>query len=283
IGHSPTAMLKFLEELRGLENLMINAPEYDLDNEGWGSGGPIGYPLLEVLAVASLVIEKEGWKSNHTAREEFSMSTSHFCGYLLSYSANQEKKLFKQRHGTCDPSEENWEEAKKVKEWMLSNEKSESNYLYNLSLIAKGYYCEPKNTGFAVSAVSAYQREIEKSSMAKEPKLDEWFGKVGEKYGRKPKRKSDIVLPKVDLKLVSCRPFEGYGYGGYPQVKYLCLFKDREGRTFKWWTTAEMPDPGDWYSCAFEVKAHEEYKDNKQTLITRAVLHPIEEKEVCNA
>ena len=105
-----------------------------------------------------------------------------------------------------------------------------------------------------------------KEEMYKKGTADEWFGEVGAKFER------ELMFEKI------------IGFEGFYGYTYFLFFRDEEGHVFKWsssngnyqcWCKTngnEGYNPyeiGEKYVLKGTIKAHDEYKGIKQTVITR--------------
>ena len=94
---------------------------------------------------------------------------------------------------------------------------------------------------------------------AKAPSASEFIGEIGEK------------LKKIPVTLVSKYTYEGR-YGMSQVVK----FQDENQNLLTWFTAVHIPfENGDSCLLTATIKGHNEYKDEKSTIITRAKLEEI--------
>jgi hypothetical protein len=216
----------------------------------------------EILALAACSVRLNGWRSNATAREYGTLSTSgEVSNWLWAKSAERqkwEKKLV--------PSDEDKATAKEVTEWLqqLSSREELNEYMYNLSILGQGATFTTKNFGLACSAIPTYLREMEQEiNRRKRFESDansQYIGTEGER------------IEKLTLTLVFTRDCESQ-YG----VTHLYKFKDDAGNVCTWFAsnvyfnTATNQDIniGDTIVVTATVKGHEEYKGVKQTMLTR--------------
>ena len=112
--------------------------------------------------------------------------------------------------------------------------------------------------------------KLAKEQMYKNGIKDEWFGEVGAKFEK------ELMFEKIFA-------YEN-NYGYYGGITYILIFRDEEGRVYKWSSSkgtyqAWCKDNGREGYCEYEIgkkyllkgsiKAHDEYNGVKQTVITR--------------
>ena len=150
------------------------------------------------------------------------------------------------------------EELERVKEMFDTIQSCEIEEImgkeFNIELLdlIKNRYCKRKQFGKAVWIHQLYHRIIE----YKEPEvintINEYVGEIGDKM-------------EVELKSINNIWIETY-YG----MSCMNKFVDETGRIFVWWTTKEIDTDGEFKKMKFAIKSHNEYKEEKQTVITRA-------------
>ena len=142
-------------------------------------------------------------------------------------------------------------------------------YLFNIHQIVMNGFCTSRHFGFLASLIPAYKKEerrrIEEAEREKEALTEQerkarsqYVGNVGDK-------------PTLSLKFLKRVSFEyEVSYSRYPQTSFIYLFSDESGNTYKW-TTSTYYGWGDGDSITLKgtIKAHEEYKGEKQTVLTR--------------
>ena len=149
------------------------------------------------------------------------------------------------------------------------------DFLNNIKLTLSQEYC--KISGFVAYAYLAYQKQLEfdekKKAEIEHKQQSEYIGEIGKKI------ETELILKKR-IAYESC-------YNGYSETtNYIYLFEDQFGNAYKWSTnkflekiiyTDEKKENG-YYEAINEndtvkikgtIKAHEEYKDQKQTVLTR--------------
>jgi hypothetical protein len=133
----------------------------------------------------------------------------------------------------------------------------QNTYEGNLKVITNSEYFDYKFSGYMTSVVSFYQRFLDKreykarqaKERAKMP-ISCYCGTIG-------KREDFTLIVTKSL------AFEGY-YG----ITYINLMKDSKGNVFTW-STGKRLHEGSTYLIKGTVKEHSEYKNIKQTTLTR--------------
>ena len=120
--------------------------------------------------------------------------------------------------------------------------------LYTFSAWGKGYQ--------NANAQELVDKAVAKATGAADA---EWFGEVGEK------------ISKMTMKLVRKGGFEGrFGYTN------IFTFVDAEGHVFTWFTATDQPfEVGEELFVNGTIKAHDEYKGTKSTVLTRCKLQGV--------
>lgn len=140
----------------------------------------------------------------------------------------------------------------------FANNEFEDNFLNNVKNVVTQNYCKPNN-GFVAYAYVAYLKEIEKRNKdaVRKTELDDvaYFGTVGEK------------VKNIE---VTGRCVAGYD----TQFGYTCIYKftDKENHIFIWKTTNNIETNNEGIFTGTingTIKAHDEYNNERQTILTR--------------
>lgn len=82
--------------------------------------------------------------------------------------------------------------------------------------------------------------------------------------------KQRIVFPNVKVEFVA--DFMGTDFNDQPITKYVYTFRDESGNALVWITeNGRFADKGETLSIKGTVKAHKDYKGEKQTMVNRVV------------
>lgn len=226
-----------------------------LEEEQHSGRGVHGYGLESYLANVATVVRFYGWRSRTAAYEGGVTATTDLAWNNLENALNRRKD----KQGLPlwdDVSKEDGETAKAVAEWLrgLAARGGLNDYQSNLAQIGQNDFVTHKSSGFAASAIVAYGKEqeyeIKRAAEQAGGLAREYVGVVGGKL-------------TVQATLVKSPGWESqYGY------TFAHRFVDEQGHVIIWKTGTAL-DKGS-YTLTATVKAHEEYKSEKQTVITRA-------------
>jgi len=144
--------------------------------------------------------------------------------------------------------------------WAL--EGGDSDYRQNLQKLAEMGEVGSKYYGFVCSILPSYEREIgrtvefakrDQEREEKNKKAFAWIGEVGEKITAR--------VTCVDTKYIN----SNWG------VTILCKFETEEGLRLAWFASRDPAlDAQAWFTLTGTVKAHNEFKGAKETVVTRA-------------
>jgi hypothetical protein len=248
-----------------------------LDNatgEGWG--GSAGYKLTvtteEYLTAVCGCIETYGWVGKSQAGFDRAPTASRTWDFWrASYKAGGETvipaaelKAFMRTEGVRDAMKA---KAVAVLEWAKALTGA-NGYEYNLGVAARQENVTPKDCGIIASAVVAHFKAME-SEAARLQRETNNAARLAADAVRPESQHVGIVGQRTDfngLKVVMIRKTEG-AYGVTSVVK----FNDEAGNVVVWFATG-VPDidEGDTVSIKATVKAHDEFRGVRQTVVTRS-------------
>jgi hypothetical protein len=245
-----------------LDDLRLTNEEIMDEDRFWGTG-PGWRPTwaLEEFLVATLkTIRAFGWvpKSAVADFSEGRATASIVQDYLQPPNRGTEDyESWQKLEAELEKHTVRIKDAKLVMEWCLSLDPT-NDYLHNLQTIARAGFVTGKTAGLAASMVAGWKRATDQEiERAAKKTCDEWFGEVGKRY---------------ELTLSVDRIFELEGHYG---VTGLHVMHDEDGRQFKWFASGNT----EWLEDEDEllqdvkvkatVKAHDEYKGTKQTVVSR--------------
>lgn len=222
---------------------------------GWGSGGPSFDYLESYLSYVAEVIKRDGWKSRTTAKEYGGRATADVAMYYMhppKEDVRDGKLLWR------TPSDRAIQSAKDAIAWCESlpdEEVEASEYLHNIRIIARRGVVGSRQTSYAASIVSSYQRHMgdlkRKQKFADQAAISQYVGTVGER--------SNFRLT-VDH-VVS---LEGdFGYSS------MHLMYDAHGNRFTWTSSSCTLEKGKEVLLKGTIKDHRLYKEVKQTVLSR--------------
>lgn len=236
----------------------IQPGDADPDEPGYYSErGVVAFDPVRFLTVTALIIRRLGWVSAAKAREDRTVSTARTVYSYILGKTPEDKEL---RQEVGEPTEQDEALASAALEWARSHSPdTTSGYLYNLGVAARQDCIMDKTSGIMASAVSAYQRHLDKEEERKreqEKSPKEHVGTVG---------KREVF--SITVRAVRC--FEG-DYG----VRSLVRMEDASGNILIWWTgeAPEWAEEGESHDVKGTVKKHDEYKGTPQTVVSRVAL-----------
>lgn len=171
-------------------------------------------------------------------------------------------------------------EALDAIEWIKSLSEDEvlkSNYLFNLKQIIDAGYCTARHFGFLASLIPSYRKSEYKRLRDNNNKESDYVGNVGD---------------KLSVKVTYVNTFS---YDTNFGTTNIHLFMDDNGNIFKWSTNSRLDftvkdnhanysqwyylDKGATIQLSGKIKEHSEYRNQKQTVLTRCKYEVLESKE----
>lgn len=227
---------------------------------GDGDGGFAYEPHFrtrDVLAVTAACVRLDGWLSKTVARETSRVSTaSNVCEVLIPRLRDSEEIKAWRRERI--PTERDLAEADAIVEFIKSDEFSGStDYVGNLKVLAGDDCVACQNVGLLVSAIACYRRH------------------VGDAAKRAQNASKHLDAPvkarvKIEATVTNANVFDGY-YGPVTIIGLKC----DDGSRLVWKASGNKSDDvsvGARYHVCATVKAHDTYRGEPQTVVTRAKL-----------
>lgn len=212
---------------------------------------PECFALDAFLANVSLMLRNYGWVSRGQAYEE------RLNNRLLEPTADRAfYNMVCKKHERKPIDDSDRRLGKEVAQWMesLGERENLNDYMLNLASIGKNQFVTKKSIGFAASAINAMRREIEQAQ-----------AHIGKNHVGKPGGK--VVNLKVEL-------VESFGYDTDWGYSFMHRFVSEYGDVLIWKTSKQI-DPGH-YVMRASIKAHDQFRGEPQTIVTRATLKEIE-------
>lgn len=233
----------------------ISAAEESENEGGWGGGYEKEWSLDEVVAYSVAVIGKLGFVSAKRAEETGQHRTS---GIVMTHMRPSPADLRDMRKndppGHIVPTDADYETAEKIIEWAAANT-GDSDFDHNMRMLAKHRFADRRTLGIAVYLAEGYDRTQRAAKEAREPRVEsQYVGTVGDRMVLTLTVKSTKVMPPSD-------------WG----ISTLVMFRDEAGNSLKWFASGDRSDwkDGDVVTVKATIKGHEEYKNSKQTMLTR--------------
>ena len=210
-------------------------------------GGEQMTDLVRFLAFTAHIVREMGWVSKGAA-----------MGGLLP-TAERVASSLRARPGNSDYVETvdaDWAEAQDALAWALTIPMTTTNdYLANVLAVARRGVIDNKAHGIAASIIPAYQRE-QNRLVAERLRCESSAGSI---YVGTVGKREDFALTVTGVINI-----EGM-YG----CTSLHLMQDAAGNQFKWFSSSCALDRGAIIILKGTIKAHEEYKGVRTTVLTR--------------
>jgi hypothetical protein len=226
---------------------------------GEGGFGGRGDPAIEdYLAFVACAIRLEGWTSRKSARETMKTPTSDMAVMWMN-----------DKDRTCPrPEDADRATVEAALEWARGIADDGSEFDLNLRAASKRVAVSPKNMGITAYIVAGYLREKTKQDERAARRPSEHVGEVGVRFGSGKGKKAIAPLCLIVERVIPC--------DGQYGTTYITMMRDAYGNSFKWFASGVCLETGETYNIAGTVKAHDEYKGNKQTVLSRCVATKVE-------
>ena len=240
--------------------------EADADYTPDGGAGQVVNPLRFFAAVAT-TIRLHGWVSSAAAHNDGQrQSTAASVMFTMLGrgldDATDRRRLFDAM------TDDDRAVAETALSWARDQRPADIGYLYNLGVACRQDCVGYDNAGLVASAIMAYRKQQERAAAALAKPAGAHVGKVGERSVFR------------DLTVTARQEFESqFVRGG---VTTLIKFTDPDGNLLVWFASGS-PDyqQGDKVSLKATVKAHDAFRGQPQTVLTRATM--IEEPATATA
>jgi hypothetical protein len=260
----PEALVAYLESIQAfLAELQAAGDE---ESTGGGDGGGERYESIRYyLANTAAMIATHGWVSKAKALETDSIATVERVSnnmFLLEHLDKHSPSGDFRREVPVSPTPEHIKLADDALEWIRTEQAAipvadRSDYIHNLIVATADDMFPLRAAGIVCSLIAAYQRTLaDKAERAAAKATSRHIGNVGDK----------LTIPHVTVVRVFAND-NAYG------VSYKHIMRDRFGNTYTWSTGTEL-EVGSVYTIIGTVKAHTEYRDLKQTALTRCKYRP---------
>lgn len=236
-----------------LRCLMQGEDDADLFFE---SHGVRTYNVVDIVSAAKRCIDKYGFEPSGNVNATWKVITT-------EYDINRIES-----------------EATNAVEWVKSlseDEITKSSYLFNLRQIVDAEYCTARHFGFLASLIPSYRKSEYKRLLDANNEVSEYVGNIGEKISVKVKYTNT------------------YSYDTRFGTTNIHLFMDSNGNIFKWSTNSRLEytikdnhsnysqwyylDKGATIQLTGKIKAHDEYRNQKQTVLTRCKYEILESND----
>lgn len=245
-GWSAEAVARYLSYFDTLE-------EYDASGSFGGGFTKHYYNREEVLLAAVELTSKIGFVSKQKAIDEEKESTVAKAIEFMSLTPSSEVQKEMAKIGYKPDTDENKAVVKNMLAW-LEVQEANGQYIENLQILCKKEYLEYRDLGIVVSLPAAYHKALVKAEENKkriEESKSEFVGTIKER----------IVIENVSIKCVA-RYETDYG------VTKVYRMVDEIGNIYVWKSGNYIED-AEKITIKGTVKAHSEFRGEKQTELTR--------------
>ena len=280
-GGDPAKLAKEFNDINAFRDMLSGFGEGDYedgeDDSYGGRGGDGHYQLADTfLPAVAAIIRNHGWVSGKAAREREVESTRSKADYYFrgaNRKANEyEQKYHRDFREKNEPTDDDKQFAKDAVEWIKGQQDLSNDYLYNLSVTASADKVMDANMGIATSLLAAYARDkginlkTRKKESEEKPGKNEHVGEIGKRQTFK------------DMEVADIKTFSYYDYHGRESEKAIIEFRDSEGRSVKWFqdihnVLLEDYPIGSKHTFKATPNKHDEYRDQKQTVVNRLAKH----------
>ena len=260
-GHdTPDGLLFAFQWIRDLAGMG------DEEEGGYGGRGRWTEDTLGLIAAARAAIRLYGWVPA-SRREDGMTTTGDAVGYLDYANNDQARKIRDELRAELEGDREDYfATAQAIIDW-AGELVTRTDYERNLKVAVQSSYVIGKTRGIVISASAAYDRQkarVDEAAARKERERteqaaarNEWFGLTGERTTAELVLISRIVMPD-----------RGFG----ESILHTFRLGDAAGPLIKWFASNGIgirADAGAKIKAKFTVKKHDEFRDVKQTIVTR--------------
>jgi hypothetical protein len=251
LGHvDPTFYANYLQwladpELSEYEDMSTGHNEYRINTN-------------EYLCFVSACIKDSGWTSRTKAKESEGMLES-TSDYALEAMKSIIKPVYDKYGRKIEfpiPEDNDLELVNNALNWAKSLKGELNDYLYNINLLAQEETIKYKDLGFVASIIPSYkktnEKEIEKKKVIEQKQKSCFVGNIGEKITK------ELIY------------VNSYSYETQYGTTWIHKFIDSDNNTYVWKTSNYLNvDQGNLISIKGTIKDHNEYREEKQTILTR--------------
>jgi hypothetical protein len=252
--HDPNALAGQAELLFSLQGLIEGAHEF---SEGFGCGGAERtWRLDTVLAWTAAVIAKHGWLSRTKARDlgRYDATADRVFSLLCPPWGGSELAEWKAKRAELQPTPEQEQQVDAAIQWALELA-DDGDYLRNVNLIARCGIVRTDTMGIAASILVAHDRSLAQAKDHQSARSSAWQGTIGKRETFK------------NLTVTAIHHSENQW--GVTKIHKLT---DASGNRFTWFASEAPLTIGTTYTVKGTVKAHNEWKEIKETVLSRVAV-----------
>ena len=230
---------------------------------GWGSWGKVYYKVEDFMATASEIFRLYGY----VRRTDEGLCTADRVDFVyrvenalpLGLSRELAEDLYDDAVSKGYDRKNGMQPAREVIDWIVNNDRND-NYFHNMKVACSLEYCAGDKIGLLVSAFPSYNRDLEYQAEKREREAKEkeaaakssWMGNVGDK----------VSFEIADFRVISSWDTQ---WGTTGVFKFVSV----DGREATWKTSNWVTDDCIGGVITGKVKELKEYRDIKQTELTR--------------
>lgn len=244
-GHSPESILHYFEIIKEVESIG------DGDEDSfWGGSGQRAVDPIDFLSLTRAIARRFGWVSRANAGPE-AMSTADMAWQTINWpNSGLGKDVLEEIKNVENATDVQF--ATDALAW--GKEQQGSDYLANLGVACRNEIVRRDTCGLIASLVSSYSRHLEKQRETAAKVPTKHVGTVGERENFK-------------VRILSVIPTEG-AFG----ATFVVKMQDEQANVLTWFASSEpgkdLPQ-NELIEIVATVKAHKEFRDVPQTIITR--------------
>jgi len=248
-GVDPTKSLAWLHSIGGI-------------GEGLGVRGERVAPIVDIIAVGLVLSKRYGYVTSKQAEAYFEKSNGEssiqttadkvrFSLFVPLVKAQPDEVEY--RRQLMIESQLAAAQARELIKWALEHFGNEnSSYAHNMRQLLAVEAVGPRYVGYVVSAIAAYNREVEKHAFQKVvAKSNEYVGSVGDKLA-------------ISVTVLKHSAFDT-DYG----TTHLFVMADAAGNSLVWFASNNVLEVGETITLKGTVKAQNDRDGRKQTVLTR--------------
>jgi hypothetical protein len=225
----------------------------DVINElGFGSfgGQPDAVDTKYAMAVAWALIKLDGYKPASSFGSTTKGDVIDVLWPPRTVTMQRREELARIR----ELADEAMVRARECIDWVLTEMNGAGNYATNLKAIVGADYVTMRNIGVLASAPQTWAKALHRTLIQNSATISQWIGAKGDKV--------TFTAVVNDIRFVES------GFGGIT----LYTLQTPEGNVVKWFSSAGTlgDKTGETFTLKATVKGLEEFRDVKQTLVTRA-------------
>lgn len=221
--------------------------------EDGGEGGgreAFAIPALEFLAQVAACVRVCGWLSRGAVRDTGKTATADLAWFVLTPPHPMRANEWRAAREACKVTDADAATAAAALAWVKDGT-GRSDYEQNLRLVAAQEHIGQEHAGILASAIASYNRHA---------------GEMLKRTARAPSSHVGEIGKRIDLTLTIERIVSvDTEYGAL----MIHSFRDEIGNVFVWKTGKGAGKVGDRLSVRGTVKKHDEYRGEKQTVLSR--------------